>query len=94
MTVFYDRDDDGKLDTNFIGMPKEPIALSNNAKAKYGPPKFADAACQLGGGSCAASDRYGRVVGLICSATRATLQRACVPKKVAEKGNMPQSLTV
>ena len=48
MTVFYDRDDDGKLDTNFIGMPKEPIALSNNAKAKFGPPKFADAAFQLG----------------------------------------------
>ena len=48
LTVFYDRDDDGELDTNFIGIPKEPIALSNNAKAKFGPPKFVDAAFQLG----------------------------------------------
>ncbi len=46
-SVFYDADGDGELDTNFIGMPKEPIALSNNAKAKFGPPKFKDAVFDL-----------------------------------------------
>jgi uncharacterized protein (DUF2141 family) len=29
-------------------MPKEPIALSNNAVAKFGPPKYADAVFTLG----------------------------------------------
>jgi len=48
LSVFYDKDDDGELDTNFIGMPKEPIALSNNAVAKFGPPKYADAVFTLG----------------------------------------------
>lgn len=48
LSVFYDEDDDGELDTNFIGMPKEPIALSNNAVAKFGPPKYADAIFTLG----------------------------------------------
>ena len=47
LSVFYDKDDDGELDTNFIGMPKEPIALSNNAVAKFGPPKYADAVFTL-----------------------------------------------
>ncbi len=48
LSVFYDKDDDGEMDTNFIGMPKEPIALSNNAVAKFGPPKYADAVFSLG----------------------------------------------
>ena len=48
LSVFYDKDNDGELDTNFIGMPKEPIALSNNAVAKFGPPKYADAVFTLG----------------------------------------------
>jgi uncharacterized protein (DUF2141 family) len=48
LSIFYDKDDDGRLDTNFVGMPKEPIALSNNAVAKFGPPKYADAVFTLG----------------------------------------------
>ena len=47
-TLFYDADGDGEMKTNFIGMPKEPIAMSNNAKAKFGPPKFEDAVFNLG----------------------------------------------
>lgn len=48
MTVFYDEDGDGELDTNFIGIPKEPIAMSNNAKMKFGPPKYEDAKFEVG----------------------------------------------
>lgn len=48
MTVFHDVDNDGELDTNFIGIPKEPIAMSNNAVSKFGPPKFEDAVFTLG----------------------------------------------
>jgi uncharacterized protein (DUF2141 family) len=48
LSAFYDADNDGELDTNFIGMPKEPIAMSNNAVAKFGPPKYSDAVFTLG----------------------------------------------
>ena len=48
LSVFYDSDDDGELDTNFIGIPKEPIAMSNNAVGKFGPPKYEDAVFNLG----------------------------------------------
>lgn len=48
ISIFYDRNGNGKLDTNFIGIPKEPIALSNNAKGRYGPPKYEDAVFSLG----------------------------------------------
>ena len=47
ISVFYDRNGNGKLDTNFIGIPKEPIAISNNAKMKFGPPKYKEAKFQL-----------------------------------------------
>lgn len=48
LTAFHDIDNDGELDTSFIGMPKEPIAMSNNAVARFGPPKFEDAVFTLG----------------------------------------------
>ncbi|MBK6511519.1 MAG: DUF2141 domain-containing protein [Haliea sp.] len=48
LSAFYDKDNDGEMDTSFIGMPKEPIALSNNAVAKFGPPSFDDAVFSVG----------------------------------------------
>ena len=48
LSIFYDSNDNGKLDTNFIGIPKEPVALSNNARPKFGPPKYKDAVFTLG----------------------------------------------
>jgi uncharacterized protein (DUF2141 family) len=47
VSVVYDVDSNGKLDTGFLGIPVEPIALSNNAKARFGPPSFADAKFEL-----------------------------------------------
>ncbi len=41
--VFHDADNDKKLNTNFIGMPKEGMGVSNNAKGHFGPPKYDDA---------------------------------------------------
>ena len=40
VSVIYDKDNDGELDTNFLGIPKELIAMSNNAKSRFGPPSF------------------------------------------------------
>jgi uncharacterized protein (DUF2141 family) len=48
LTAFHDADNDGKLKTNFVGMPKEPMALSNNTMANFGPPKFSDAVFTVG----------------------------------------------
>ncbi|HMA49993.1 MAG TPA: DUF2141 domain-containing protein [Magnetospirillaceae bacterium] len=41
--MFHDLNGNGVLDKTF-GIPDEPYAFSNNAKAGFGPPKFADAA--------------------------------------------------
>ena len=40
--VYHDENNNGKLDKNFIGMPKEAVACSNNAKGFVGPPKYED----------------------------------------------------
>ena len=43
ISVFHDVDDDGELDTNWIGIPKEPVGMSNDAKGSMGPAKYQDA---------------------------------------------------
>ncbi|MEM1113602.1 MAG: DUF2141 domain-containing protein [Pseudomonadota bacterium] len=48
LSIFYDANGNDELDTNWIGLPKEPVALSNNARPKFGPPKYKDAVFTLG----------------------------------------------
>ena len=48
LSIFFDANDNDELDTNWIGLPKEPVALSNNARPKFGPPKYKDAVFSLG----------------------------------------------
>lgn len=44
VSVLHDEDGDGDMKTNFVGIPKEGWAVSNNAKAQtFGPPTFVDA---------------------------------------------------
>ncbi len=39
-SMFHDVNDNKKMDKNFMGIPKEPYAFSNNKKGKFGPPDF------------------------------------------------------
>jgi len=39
-SVFHDANDNGRMDTNLMGIPTEPIAFSNNAQGRMGPPAF------------------------------------------------------
>lgn len=41
--VHHDIDADGTMDRHWYGKPKEPTGTSNDAPAKFGPPKFKDA---------------------------------------------------
>jgi uncharacterized protein (DUF2141 family) len=45
--AFQDVNGNGKLDKNFLGMPKEPYGFSNGARGAAGPPKFSAAAVTL-----------------------------------------------
>jgi len=47
--VFHDANDNKKMDTNFLGIPKEPIGTSNNATGFMGPPKFKNAKFKVTG---------------------------------------------
>ena len=49
MYAFQDKDNDGELKSNWIGIPKEPVATSNNAKGSMGPPKYNDAKFTVAG---------------------------------------------
>ena len=37
VSVFHDENSNGKMDTNFIGIPREGVGASNNAKGHLGP---------------------------------------------------------
>ena len=50
VSVFHDENSSGKLDTKFMGIPREGVGASNGAKGHFGPPKFDDAAFQFLGG--------------------------------------------
>jgi uncharacterized protein (DUF2141 family) len=41
--AFHDENSNKKIGTNWIGIPKEGIGVSNNAKGNFVPPKFDDA---------------------------------------------------
>lgn len=43
LALYQDCNDNGKLDTNFFGVPTEPYAFSNNPQGKWRSPSFADA---------------------------------------------------
>jgi uncharacterized protein (DUF2141 family) len=43
IACYHDENNNGKMDTNFIGIPTEGTGASNNAKGSMGPPKFHDA---------------------------------------------------
>ena len=47
--VMHDLDGNGKLNTNMVGMPREPWGFSNNAKGSFGPPSWKDAVFEVSG---------------------------------------------
>lgn len=45
---FHDRNGNGKVDRNLLGIPREDIGFSNDAPVHMAPPKFKDAAFEHG----------------------------------------------
>jgi acyl-CoA reductase-like NAD-dependent aldehyde dehydrogenase/uncharacterized protein (DUF2141 family) len=43
VSVYQDINNDQKLNTNFLGIPTEPVGVSNNPKPRMGPPLFSAA---------------------------------------------------
>lgn len=44
ISVMHDRDGNGKLNTNWLGQPREPFGFTNNVGLRtFGPPRFEDA---------------------------------------------------
>ena len=47
IAVYHDLDNNGELNKNWVGMPKEPYGFSNNAKGRTGPPDYEDAVFEV-----------------------------------------------
>jgi uncharacterized protein (DUF2141 family) len=42
IAVYHDKNANGKLDTNLLGIPKERYGFSNNARGRFGPASWMD----------------------------------------------------
>ena len=49
VSVYHDENANGRLDSNILGIPKEGVGASNDAKAHMGPPRFKDAVFRMEG---------------------------------------------
>lgn len=49
ISVVYDEDNNGKLNTGFFGIPTEKIGFSNGATSRFGPPSFDEASFRFSG---------------------------------------------
>ena len=47
VSVLHDENKNGKMDTNFLGIPREGYGVSNNIKPKMRPPRFDEAVFEL-----------------------------------------------
>lgn len=51
IAILHDENSDGKMNTNWIGWPKEGFGFSNNAMGTFGPPSFNKAKISYKGGA-------------------------------------------
>lgn len=49
IAALHDANSNGKMDTNLLGIPKEDFGASNDAIARFGPPKYKDAKFEVDG---------------------------------------------
>lgn len=42
IAVYHDKNKNGKIDTNLLGIPKEDYGFSNDARGKFGPASWKD----------------------------------------------------
>jgi uncharacterized protein (DUF2141 family) len=47
LAIFHDENANEKLDTNFLGIPKEPLGFSNAKLKAFGPPGFKECVVNL-----------------------------------------------
>ncbi|WP_428234754.1 DUF2141 domain-containing protein [Gracilimonas sp.] len=43
IAVYHDKNENGELDSNLLGIPKEAYGFSNNARGRFGPASWKDA---------------------------------------------------
>lgn len=48
-TIFHDENNNKKLDTNFLGIPKESFGFSNNPRILFGAPAFDECKFKISG---------------------------------------------
>ena len=47
LAVFHDENGNGKLDTNWLGIPKEKVAFSKGKMKTFGPPKYEECSFRI-----------------------------------------------
>ncbi len=51
VSAYYDKNNNGELDTNWLGVPLEAVGTTNDAQGKFGPPSYAAGLVEITGGA-------------------------------------------
>lgn len=51
IALYHDANENGKMDKNFFGIPREDYGFSRDAKPSFGPPRWEDAVFEVKSGS-------------------------------------------
>lgn len=49
LAIYHDVNENGRLDRNLVGWPKEPYGFSNDLRIRFGPPKWTKAKFEVDG---------------------------------------------
>lgn len=49
LALFHDENDNGKLDKNFLGIPREAVAFSKASMRTFGPPRYEECEFEVNG---------------------------------------------
>jgi len=60
VAIYHDQNANGKLDKNFLGIPKESYGHSNNVRGSMGPPSFDKVKLELAGSELKISIKMGK----------------------------------
>lgn len=56
LAVHHDANNNGKIDTNLLGIPREGFCFSNNAMGSFGPPSYEDCKFEIKPGTFVIQD--------------------------------------
>lgn len=62
VSIIHDENENGELDTNWAGIPKEPFGFSRKSMGNFGPPSFKDTCMEVKDGAVSTTVKMKKIL--------------------------------